>query len=53
MSTRSEDRFDDVVDQNLDHRRHEMNIALRWAAVLTCGFVLVTLYPQSRSALSL
>jgi len=43
MSTRSEDRFDDVVDQNVDHRRHEMNIALRWAAVLTFGFVLVTL----------
>ena len=43
MSTRSEDHFDDVVDQNLDHRRHEMNIALRWAAVLTFGFVLVTL----------
>ena len=43
MSTRSEDRFDDVVDQRIEVRRHEMNVALRWAAVLTFGFVLVTL----------
>ena len=43
MSTQSEDRFDDVVDQRPDHRRHEMNVALRWAAVLTFGFILVTL----------
>ena len=43
MSTRSEDRYDDVVDQNPDHRRHEMYVALRWAAVLSFGFVLVTL----------
>jgi len=43
MSTRSEDRFDDVVDQNPDHRRHEMYVALRWAAVLSFGFVLVTI----------
>lgn len=43
MSAQSESRFDDVVDQSPDHRRHEMNIALRWAAVLSFGFVLVTL----------
>ena len=43
MSTRSDDLFDDVVDQRPDHRRHEMNVALRWAAVLTVGFTLVTL----------
>lgn len=43
MSTRSYDLFDDVVDQRPDHRRHEMNVALRWAAVLTFGFILVTL----------
>jgi membrane-associated phospholipid phosphatase len=43
MSTRSEDRFEDVVDQRIEVRRHEMNVALRWAAVLTFGFVLVTL----------
>ena len=43
MSTQSEDRFKDVVDQNPDHRRHEMYVALRWAAVLSFGFLLVTL----------
>ena len=43
MSTRSGDRFDDVVNVNFNHRRHEMNVALRWAAVLSCGFFLVTL----------
>jgi membrane-associated phospholipid phosphatase len=43
MSTKSDDVFDDVVDQRYEHRRHEMNVALRWTAVLTFGFVLVTL----------
>ena len=43
MSTKSDDLFDDVVDQRYEHRRHEMNVALRWTAVLTFGFVLVTL----------
>lgn len=43
MTTKSDDLFDDVVDQRYEHRRHEMNIALRWSAVLTFGFVLVTL----------
>ena len=43
MSTRSGDHFDEVVNVNIDHRRHEMNVALRWAAVLSCGFFLVTL----------
>ena len=43
MTTKSDDRFDDVVDQRYEHRRHEMNVALRWSAVLTFGFVLVTL----------
>jgi len=43
MSTKSDDIFDDVVDQRYEHRRQEMNVALRWAAVLTFGFVLVTL----------
>ena len=43
MSTRSGDHFDNVVNVNIDHRRHEMNVALRWAAVLSCGFFLVTL----------
>jgi membrane-associated phospholipid phosphatase len=35
--------FDDVVDQKIEVRRHEMKIALRWSAALTFGFVLVTL----------
>ena len=43
MRTKSDDVFDDVVDQRYEHRRHEMNVALRWTAVLTFGFVLVTL----------
>ena len=43
MSTKSDDLFDDVVDQRYEHRRHEMNVALRWTAVLTFGFALVTL----------
>ncbi len=43
MTTKADDLFDDVVDQRYEHRRHEMNVALRWSAVLTFGFVLVTL----------
>ena len=43
MSTKSDDIFEDVVDQRYEHRRHEMNVALRWAAVLSFGFALVTL----------
>ncbi len=35
--------FDDVVDQRQEVRRHEMNVALLWSAILTFGFVLVTL----------
>ena len=35
--------FDDVVDQKIEVRRHEMKMALRWSAALTFGFVLVTL----------
>ena len=35
--------FDDVVDQRIEVRRHEMKVALRWSAALTLGFVLVTL----------
>ena len=35
--------FDDVVDQKIEVRRHEMKIALRWSSALTFGFVLVTL----------
>ena len=35
--------FDDVVDQKIEVRRHEMKIALRWSAALTFGFALVTL----------
>ena len=40
MSTKSDDIFEDVVDQRYEHRRHEMNVALRWAAVLSFGFAL-------------
>lgn len=36
-------RFDDVVDQRLEVRRHEMAVALRWSAGLLIAFVLVTL----------
>ena len=43
MTTKSDDLFDDVVDQRYEHRCHEMNVALRWTAVLTFGFFLVTL----------
>ena len=43
MTTKSDDLVDDVVNQRYEHRRHEMNVALRWSAVLTFGFVLVTL----------
>ena len=35
--------LDDVVDQKIEVRRHEMKMALRWSAALTFGFVLVTL----------
>jgi hypothetical protein len=35
--------FDDVVDQRIEIRRREMNVALTWCAVLLLGFVLVTL----------
>jgi membrane-associated phospholipid phosphatase len=35
--------FDDVVDQRQEVRRHEMKVALLWSAILTFGFVLVTL----------
>jgi membrane-associated phospholipid phosphatase len=35
--------FDDVVDQRIEIRRREMNIALTWCAVLLLGFALVTL----------
>lgn len=34
--------FDDVVDQRLEVRRHEMKVALRWCALLLTSFVLVT-----------
>lgn len=36
-------RFDDVVDQRLEVRRHEMAVALRWSVGLFVAFVLVTL----------
>lgn len=36
-------RFDDVVDQRQEVRRHEMAVALRWSAGLFIAFVLVTL----------
>lgn len=36
-------RFDDVVDQRLEVRRHEMAVALRWSGVLFLAFILVTL----------
>jgi membrane-associated phospholipid phosphatase len=35
--------FDDVVDQRLEVRRHDMKVALRWAMALLTAFVLVTL----------
>lgn len=35
--------FDDIVDQRIEVRRHEMAVALRWALALFIGFVLVTL----------
>jgi membrane-associated phospholipid phosphatase len=36
-------RFDDVVDQRLEVRRHEMAVALRWSGGLFIAFILVTL----------
>ena len=36
-------RCDDVVDQRLEVRRHEMAVALRWSVGLFIAFVLVTL----------
>lgn len=36
-------RFDDVVDQRLEVRRHEMAVALRWSVGLLLAFILVTL----------
>lgn len=36
-------RFDDVVDQRLEVRRHEMAVALLWSVGLFIAFVLVTL----------
>ena len=35
--------FDDVVDQRLEVRRHDMAVALRWAIALFTAFILVTL----------
>lgn len=35
--------FDDVVDQSLEVRRHDMAVALRWAIALFAAFILVTL----------
>lgn len=35
--------FGDVVDQRVEIRRREMNIALRWSGALFLGFALVTL----------
>lgn len=35
--------FDDVVDQRLEVRRHDMAVALRWAIALFAAFILVTL----------
>lgn len=43
MSTSAEGIFDDVVDQRVEVRRKEMKVALRWSALLTLGFVLITL----------
>lgn len=36
-------KFDDVVDQSLEVRRHEMAVALRWSVGLFIAFALVTL----------
>jgi membrane-associated phospholipid phosphatase len=36
-------KFDDVVDQRLEVRRHEMAVALRWSGGLFIAFILVTL----------
>ena len=36
-------QFDDVVDQRIEVRRHEMAVALRWSGVLFLGFIAVTL----------
>ena len=43
--------FDDVVDQRLEVRRHDMKVALRWAVALLLGFVLVTLDVLFKGAL--
>jgi membrane-associated phospholipid phosphatase len=43
MNTSAEGLFDDVVDQRVEVRRKEMKVALRWSALLTLGFVLITL----------
>ena len=43
MSARHDSHPSDVVDQIYENRRHEMNVALRWTAVLSLGFLLVTL----------
>jgi membrane-associated phospholipid phosphatase len=44
--------FDDVVDQRLEVRRHDMKVALRWAMALLMAFVLVTLDVLFEGALS-
>lgn len=36
-------KFDDVVDQRLEVRRHEMAVALRWSVGLFIAFILITL----------
>lgn len=35
--------MDDVVDQRIDVRRHEMAVALRWSGALLIGFIAITL----------
>jgi membrane-associated phospholipid phosphatase len=51
MSSNQDNVFADVVDQRLEVRRHEMNVALRWSAFLTLGFALVTLDLLKKGAL--
>ena len=36
-------QFDDVVDQRLEVRRHEMAVALRWSGLLFLGYIAITL----------
>ena len=36
-------KFDDVVDQRLEVRRHEMAVALRWSGLLLLGFIAIAL----------